>query len=193
MPDFPRQFQPYPLIARGLAVALMTSVAPMQAAAQAAAPPQHAAPLAGTLGADAARALGNPWKAVEAEAVARRRPNRASEGADARRHSIEGEFLLYGVTDAPAYQRGGSTLLVQPLSSTTGNAPQWYPSPAPPQWRVVTDAHPVQAWRQIEVTDVVCSANGACGAVHTMLLARWAPALRGYAFTDRLGRVWRVE
>jgi hypothetical protein len=63
----------------------------------------------------------------------------------------------------------------------------------PPAWRIVPDEHPVQAWRTVDVDDVVCNAGGVCSTVTTRLLAKWVPALRAYAFVDRVGRMWRVE
>lgn len=104
-----------------------------------------------------------------------------------------GRYVPLSVDDAPAYGRGSSTLLVMPVSPAQVSAPAFYPTTEPPRWRVVPEEHPVQAWRLVDVEDTVCDAAGQCTRVKTRLQARWVAALGGYAFRDRVGRVWRVE
>lgn len=104
-----------------------------------------------------------------------------------------GVYVPLGVADAPAYGRGGSTQAVATVSPDVVSVPAFYPTMEPPVWRVIAEERPVQAWRVIEVTDVVCDATGRCNPVTTRMLARWAPQLSAYAFRDRVGRVWRVE
>lgn len=148
-------------------------------------------PLSGTLGPDAARAL---------RAGADQRPGSIPLGIGAstlgpskRRGLGVGGYVPLSVVDAPAYGRGSSTLVVQPLSPPQVTAPAFYPTAEPPRWRVVAEEHPVQAWRLVDVEDTVCDPAGACSRVRTRMQARWMPALGGYAFRDRVGRIWRVE
>lgn len=142
------------------------------------------APLVGTLGPAAARALSKP----PASTGARNRPRSTSPGK-----RVLTLPYAYIVADAPAYGRGSSTRAVQPVSPAVVSPPDFYPSAQAPVWRVVPEEHPVQAWRLVDVNDVVCNARGACTVVTTRLHARWAPALRAYAFRDRVGRIWTVE
>lgn len=104
-----------------------------------------------------------------------------------------GDYIPLLVIDAPAYGRGTSTRVMVPLSPLEATPPAFYPTLQPPTWRIVPEDHPVQAWRLVVVDDVVCNPAGYCAPVTTRLQARWVPSLRGYAFRDRLGRIWRVE
>ena len=152
---------------------------------------QQQAPLIGTLAPAAARASrGNADR--PSTAVGLGIP--ASALGPAQRHLLGvGAYVPLAVIDAPAYGRGTSTRVIRPLSPPQVTAPAFYPTTAPPTWNVVKEAHPVQAWRLVDVEDTICDASGACAPVSTRLKARWMPALGGYAFRDRIGRIWRVE
>lgn len=144
-------------------------------------------PLMGTLGPDAARALaGQSSSAPDGDLRPdRRRLTRLGTLGDA--------YIPLLVQDAPMYNHGGTTLSVRTVSPEAATAPAFYPTMQKPVWRVVPEEHPVQAWRLVDVDDVVCDARGECFAVTTRMLARWAPALRSYAFRDRVGRIWLVQ
>ncbi|MEO7363586.1 MAG: hypothetical protein ABI120_24860 [Gemmatimonadaceae bacterium] len=149
------------------------------------------APLTGTVGPEAARALsGNPD----------RPSTHLGQGLPASRLGSSthvplgiGGYVPLAVIDAPAYGRGSSTLVMAPLSPERVSAPSFYPTTEPPTWTVVPEAHPVQAWRLVDVEDTICNPIGACTRVRTRVQARWMPSLGGYAFRDRIGRIWRVE
>lgn len=151
-----------------------------------------ASPPIGTLGRAAARALSvqpsEPTRGLTTGAPL----NAVTVGGYGRPLGIGG-YIPLSVIDAPVYQRGGSTLGVVTVSPPVVREPAFYPTMQPPTWRVVPEDRPVQAWRVVDVTDVVCSPQGACSSVTTRMLARWAPAMRAYAFRDRVGRIWQVE
>ncbi|MGV3709220.1 MAG: hypothetical protein ACO1Q7_10285 [Gemmatimonas sp.] len=148
-------------------------------------------PPVGTLGPAAARALsGRPARSGLSTGIA---PfNAITAGRNGRPLGIGG-YVPLSVIDAPVYQRGGSTLGVVTVSPPVVSEPAFYPTMQPPTWRVVPEERPVQAWRVVDVTDVVCNPQGGCSSVTTRMLARWAPAMRAYAFRDRVGRIWQVE
>ncbi len=147
-------------------------------------------PLAGTLSAEAARGLGGPPANLPTGIPARR-----GESVTNRRSRALGVdlYLPLAVMDAPAYGRGSSTMAIELQPSDVVREFTFYPTTQPPTWRVVPEEHPVQGWRAVDVSDVVCDQSGSCFPVTTRLLARWAPSLRAYAFRDRIGRIWRVE
>ena len=152
-------------------------------------PPAAQPPLIGTLNSGLASALGpgSTNKLGSASAV-------SSANGSPSVLRLGGSVLVpLRVIDAPAYTRGGSTRAMQPVSPTVVSEPSFYPTMQPPKWRLVAEEHPVQAWRVIEVEDVVCSTAGVCSSVLTRMIARWAPMLGAYAFVDRVGRIWRVE
>ena len=153
--------------------------------------PSAGTSLSGTLGPDAARVLsGNPVPRSGTGALGIAPP---VLGPSRHRPLSVGQYVPIMVTDAPAYGRGSSTLMVQPLSPPQVTAPSFYPTTEPPTWTIVKEEHPVQAWRLVDVDDTICDASGSCTRVRTRMQARWMAALAGYAFRDRIGRVWRVE
>lgn len=102
-------------------------------------------------------------------------------------------YIPLSVQDAPVYNRGGSTLAIAPVSSPVVSQPEFFPTAAAPVWRLVAEDRPVQAWRLVDVDDVICYPSAGCRTVTTRVVARWIPTLRGYGFRDRLGRLWQVE
>lgn len=144
----------------------------------------------GTLGPEAARALRGELNA--GSKVGSGIP--ASNLGPSRQLDLGGgRYIPLSVADAPNYARGSSTLLIAPVSPAQVSTPAFYPTTEPPTWTVVPEEHPVQAWRLVDVEDTVCDTFGQCRRVKTRLQARWVGALGGYAFRDRVGRVWRVE
>lgn len=149
------------------------------------APGPAAPPLVGTISSGAGRVAGPPPNPLTPNGIKTRRIGTRPLGSAV--------YIPLGVADAPVYNRGGSTLSVETVSSPVVNEPAFYPTPQPPVWRLVKEEKPVQGWRLVDVDDVVCYPSGGCRTVTTRVVARWIPPLRGYGFRDRLGRLWQVE
>ncbi len=118
----------------------------------------------------------------------RRGPNRGyGYGYD---YGVRDGYRL-GVTDAPIL-RGG---IVYGPHGETRSVPvrTWFPTSDRPRWRVDFSLTPVQAWRDLIVTDVVCDGYGACMERDQRVRAPWVPVCRCYLFTDALGRRWEIE
>jgi hypothetical protein len=73
------------------------------------------------------------------------------------------------------------------------NLRSWYPAPNKPRWRIDTRLTPVQAWRDLIVTDVICNGAGTCMEREQGVRAPWVAPCRCYMFTDGLGRRWEIE
>ncbi|MBL0172896.1 MAG: hypothetical protein IPP90_19755 [Gemmatimonadaceae bacterium] len=101
--------------------------------------------------------------------------------------------LRFAVADAPRSQAG-----VVVATGTTGRRsdlpmPTWLPTAERPRWIPDPRVTPVQAWRDLLVTDVVCNGLGTCLERQQAIRARWIGGCRCYAFADGWNRVWRVE
>lgn len=99
------------------------------------------------------------------------------------------------VVDAP-YSRGigivvPSTASAQPVDLYS--RAMWMPTSERPRWVIDSAQTPVQAWRDLIVTDVVCNNAGTCLDRQHRVRARWIARCDCYAFTDGLNRIWRVE
>ena len=110
-----------------------------------------------------------------------------------------GRYYPLGVGDAPLIRGGGISVQINPGAfndrDRTGayNIRTWYPAPNNPHWRIDTRLSPVQAWRDLIVTDVVCDGMGTCMEREQRVRAPWVAPCRCYMFTDALGRRWEVE
>lgn len=113
-------------------------------------------------------------------------------GRDHRRpyYQYPGGFIPLRVIDAPLL-RGGAVVVYGDSREFGGD--RWFPSADRPAWRVDSLAPKVDAWRDIFVGDVICTATGVCLERVTRMRARWSPYCNCYRFADALGRVWRVE
>lgn len=69
----------------------------------------------------------------------------------------------------------------------------WTPTAERPRWVRDSSVTPVQAWRDLIVSDVVCNSAGTCLERRQRIRARWLAACACYAFADGWNRVWRVE
>lgn len=121
------------------------------------------------------------------------RPSRV--GIYPRRAPLRGVYPL-AVVDAP-YPRAG-IVVVSPQNDaaarqTDAAGPSWMPTPQRPEWRIDTTEAPAQAWRDLVVTDAVCTFDGDCVRRERKTRAPWVAACRCYAFRDALGRVWQVD
>lgn len=99
------------------------------------------------------------------------------------------------VVDAP-YSR--SVGIVVPSPATTQpvelySRATWIPTSERPRWVVDSAQTPVQAWRDLIVTDVVCNNAGTCLDRQQRVRARWIARCDCYAFADGWNRIWRVE
>jgi hypothetical protein len=94
--------------------------------------------------------------------------------------------------DAPKALHG---VVVTDRSTASQDPPigVWTPTAEPPRWVVDSSAVPVQAWRDLIVTDHVCSVNGVCVERRQRLRARWIARCACYAFADGWNRIWRVD
>jgi hypothetical protein len=71
-------------------------------------------------------------------------------------------------------------------------APRWMPSYDAPRWVPDSTAAASTLWRDLLVTDVVCSIAGACRERTQRVRARWLARCDCYAFSDGWNRLWRV-
>jgi hypothetical protein len=109
---------------------------------------------------------------------------------------IRGRFapgvVPLAVADASVLQRGVVVQAEAPPNGP-GASPYWTPTAQRPRWRQDSSVAPVQAWRDLIVTDVVCNPSATCLERHQRVRARWIAGCACYAFADALSRVWRVE
>lgn len=96
------------------------------------------------------------------------------------------------VADAPVLQRG-VVVQPEPTAVATGAVAYWTPTAQRPRWVQDSSVVPVQAWRDLIVTDVVCNPVGECRDRQQRVRARWIAGCACYAFADALSRIWRVE
>ncbi len=96
------------------------------------------------------------------------------------------------VADAPVLPRG-VVVHSDPPTVDEGGGLYWTPTAQRPRWVQDSSVVPVQAWRDLIVTDVVCNPAGACRDRQQRVRARWIAACACYAFADALSRIWRVE
>ena len=111
-----------------------------------------------------------------------------------------GGIVALAVADAPLV-RGG--VLVSPYDGTDDRrgipadrqyrTEYWTPTAERPRWTQDSSVAPVQAWRDLIVTDVVCNPAATCLERHQRVRARWIAGGACYAFADALNRIWRVE
>ena len=101
----------------------------------------------------------------------------------------------YWVADAPVLNGGVVVYGNQGNGMTEYTAPRqiWTPTAERPRWVIDTTVVPVQAWRDVIVTDVVCDNYAYCVDRVRRVKARWMNTCACYAFADGWGRVWRVE
>jgi hypothetical protein len=94
------------------------------------------------------------------------------------------------VLDAPRTRSGFVT-----TDSPDDVAPRtaWMPTAAAPTWRRDPRVRPVDGWRDLIVTDVVCTIAGACRQREQAVRAAWVARCGCYAFADGWNRLWRVE
>lgn len=110
-----------------------------------------------------------------------------------------GRYYPFGVGDAPMVRGGGIAIRMNPGAfndhDRTGayNLRTWYPAPVKPRWRLDSRLSPVQAWRDLIVTDVICDGAGTCMEREQRVRAPWVAPCRCYMFTDALGRRWEIE
>ncbi len=100
----------------------------------------------------------------------------------------------YWVADAPVLN-GGVVVYGNDDATTVYYAPRerWVPTAERPRWVRDSTAEPVQAWRDLIVTDVVCNNGGTCLERRQPIRARWIARCACYAFADGWNRIWRVE
>lgn len=122
------------------------------------------------------------------------RPLASSDSAPHAGRSRRGSIVLMSVADAP-----------RPLSAVAVSAPDdavadgsarrgdWTPTAERPRWILDASVPPVQAWRDLIVTDMVCNLGGACLERRQRVRARWIAGCACYAFGDAWNRIWRVE
>lgn len=70
---------------------------------------------------------------------------------------------------------------------------RWIPTADAPTWRRDPRVRPVDGWRDLIVSDVVCSTSGGCQRREYAVRAPWVARCGCYAFTDGWNRLWRVE
>ncbi len=99
--------------------------------------------------------------------------------------------VLLQVPDA-ALQRPG-IVTSSDNENEYSRGPRWIPTADAPQWRRDPRVRPVDAWRDLIVTDVVCNSNGACRQRELPVRAPWIARCGCYAFYDGWSRLWRVE
>lgn len=94
------------------------------------------------------------------------------------------------VADAPPV--GGGIVITQSSPDVPAGM-VWTPTAERPRWVVDSSVAPVQAWRDLIVTDVVCNRAATCVERRQRVRARWVATCRCYAFADGLGRVWKTR
>ena len=105
-----------------------------------------------------------------------------------------GSTVWYSVADAPVLHGGIVVNAPRNAGSRLNAAPVvWMPTTEPPRWTRDSTLAPVQAWRDLIVTDVGCSGLGECVERRQRVRARWVAGCRCYAFADGWNRIWRVD
>lgn len=99
------------------------------------------------------------------------------------------------VADAPVTGGGLVVYGSDKAAVAAWTAPRvtWTPTAERPRWVRDSSLVPVQAWRDLIVSDVVCNHAGTCLERHQRVRARWLATCACYAFADGWHRVWRVE
>lgn len=174
---------------------------------------QGSKPLVGSIGPSAfgppaptpAPVGGLPTRPLSSGTTNSARPDDAArrDGANSDTNGDSGYRWSYGrdrarVVDAPYGSHGvvaGSAATsdrdTRTWSNSEGNG--WLPSAAKPQWIRDTTVTPVAAWRDLVVTDMMCSSAGFCVERQQRVRARWMASYGCYAFFDSWNRLWRVE
>ena len=117
----------------------------------------------------------------------------ASPTPDRPRNHLVGTVFL-SVADAPL-ARGG-VAVNQPDNASVGvdaTPFAWMPTAERPRWTRDSTVSPVQAWRDLIVTDVVCNGAGRCLERRQRIRAPWIARCGCYAFADGWNRIWRAE
>ena len=101
----------------------------------------------------------------------------------------------YWVADAPVLNGGIVVYGTDETSMTVYREPRerWIPTAERPRWVRDTSVTPVQAWRDLIVSDVMCDNYGYCVDRVQRIRAPWVAACACYAFADGWRRIWRVE
>ena len=94
------------------------------------------------------------------------------------------------VADAPVTQSG---VVITAQGTAYGTPAMWTPTAERPRWVQDSSVAPVQAWRDLIVTDVVCNRAATCVERRQRVRARWVANCACYAFADAWNRIWRVE
>ncbi|MEQ1690693.1 MAG: hypothetical protein ABMA00_05370 [Gemmatimonas sp.] len=125
----------------------------------------------------------------------RTRPLTVSGSSDRSARTRPQGVVLLRIADAPLSRAGialsGRDAMVREKRSLPLAA--WTPTAERPRWVRDASVRPVDAWRDLIVTDVVCDPAGDCRERQQRLRARWIAGCRCYAFADGWGRIWRVE
>ena len=116
----------------------------------------------------------------------------ASGGAMASRRVLRGGPVLVGVADAPL-THGGVVVYDDDASPNAYAGVRWTLTADAPHWQRDPRVRPVDAWRDLIVTDVVCSTLGECRQRQRAVRAPWVARCGCYAFADGWNRWWRVE
>ncbi len=105
-----------------------------------------------------------------------------------------GGVIPLAVADAPNITRG---VVVSPPDDRAWNPAvaraYWTPTAERPRWVRDSSVAPVQAWRDLIVSDVVCNPVAVCLERQQRVRAPWIAACGCYAFADGLNRIWRVD
>ena len=146
----------------GLALATFLLAAPVLAHGQTRPAPSARAPVVGTISEQAGQVAGPPTPPTIAMPVrgigtgislssgtgnSMRIGTGISNGIPRSRPQSLATGIPLLVYDAPAYHRGGSTRAIAQVSTPVVSEPQFFPTAAPPVWRIVVEERPVQAWR----------------------------------------------
>lgn len=114
----------------------------------------------------------------------------SSAGLPAPRRIYRGGVLV-NVADAPRTNAG--VVVNDEDTNTPRFSATWTPTAEAPRWRRDDRVRQVDAWRDLIVSDVVCSAAGVCRPREQRVRAPWLPRCGCYAFADGWNRLWRVE
>lgn len=153
---------------------------------------QRQTPPRGTVSAPAAP--GFPMEAVPIGGLKTRPLTATNSPAHTARTRAQSVVLLR-IADAPLSRAGIALSGRDAMVRETRRAPlaAWTPTAERPRWVRDASVRPVDAWRDLIVTDVVCDPAGDCRERQQRLRARWIAGCRCYAFADGWGRIWRVE
>jgi hypothetical protein len=106
---------------------------------------------------------------------------------------VRGRRLMPLVVDDPPLTHGGVSVATDGDDASRAFSVRWTPTGDRPVWRRDPSVTPVDAWRDLIVTDVVCNGFGACVNREQRVRARWMATCGCYAFADGWNRVWRVD